>query len=71
MEDALQAAAPEVTVRMRHASGSDLLVRIELEPLDDGERDTAAFLARYYPQIEPGTVSSGAAFAVMSDWVGA
>jgi DNA-binding NarL/FixJ family response regulator len=71
MEDALQAAAPEVTVRMRHASGSDLLVRIELEPLADGERDTAAFLARYYPQIEPGTVSSGAAFAVMSDWVGA
>jgi hypothetical protein len=56
---------------MRHASGSDLLVRIELEPLADGERDTAAFLARYYPQIEPGTVSSGAAFAVMSDWVGA
>ena len=30
-----------------------------------------AILARYYPMLDAGTASSGGAFAVMSDWVGA
>jgi two-component system sensor histidine kinase UhpB len=71
MEDALRGADTDVTVRLRHASGSEFRVRIELVPFADGARDAAAFLARYYPLPETGTVASGGAFAVMSDWVGA
>jgi CheY-like chemotaxis protein len=71
MEDALRDADPEVTVRLRHKSGMDLRVRIELNSYADEARDVAAFRVRYYPQMEAGTASSGGAFAVMSDWVGA
>lgn len=71
MEDALREADPEVTVRLRRKSGTDLRARIELKPFADQARDVASFRACYYPQIEAGTVSSGGAFAVMSDWVGA
>lgn len=71
VEDALRGSDSEVTVRMRHASGSELRVRIQLAPLADGARRSAAFLSHYYPLAEAGTESSGGAFAVMSDWVGA
>jgi two-component system sensor histidine kinase UhpB len=71
MEDALRGSDTTVELRMLHASGSDFRVRIELVPFADGARDAAAFLAGYYPLVDTGTGSSGGAFAVMSDWVGA
>ncbi len=64
------ARTPELTMRLRHASGNDLKVRIELNPLANGEGTRAAYLARYYPMAEVGTVSSGGVYAVMTEWVG-
>lgn len=61
---------PEMTMRLRHASGNDLRVRVELSPLAGAEDLRAAFVARYYPMAEVGTVSSGGVYAVMTEWVG-
>jgi len=71
VEDGLRDRAPEISVRMRHSSGTEMNVRLDLVAFADGTRDNAAFLARYYPLGEVGTGSSGGSFAVMSDWVGA
>ena len=67
---ALESAEGELTVRMWHASGSELKARVELRPLSDGASDSAAVIARYTPESEAASPSSGP-FAVMSDWVGA
>ena len=39
-------------------------------PLADGDGTRAAYVARYYPMAEVGTVSSGGVYAVMTEWVG-
>jgi PAS domain S-box-containing protein len=58
----------ELTVRLRHASGNDVRVRLELRPLSDGIHDGAAFLARYHVLAEFGTAASGA-YTVFTEWV--
>lgn len=60
-------AGSEFTLRVRHASGTDLRVRVELTPL---EGDGRAYMARWYPQPEEGTHSSGGSYAVVREWVG-
>jgi PAS domain S-box-containing protein len=58
----------ELTLRLRHASGNDVRVRLELRPLSDGIHDGAAFLARYHALAEFGTAASGA-YTVFTEWV--
>ena len=57
----------EVVVRFVHPSGAELRVGITLEPLSDGRRARAAFLAMFQPHSDEGTASSGA-YAVVSGW---
>jgi two-component system sensor histidine kinase UhpB len=57
----------EVVVRFVHPSGAELRVGITLEPLSDGQRARAAFLAMLQPHSNEGTASSGA-YAVVSGW---
>ncbi len=57
----------EVVVRFVHPSGAELRVGITLEPLSDGQRARAAFLAMLQPHSDEGTASSGA-YAVVSGW---
>ena len=57
----------EVVVRLVHPSGAELRVGITLEPLSDGQRARAAFLAMFQPHSDEGTASSGA-YAVVSGW---
>jgi two-component system sensor histidine kinase UhpB len=57
----------EVVVRIVHPSGAELRVGITLEPLSDGQRSRAAFLAMFQPHADEGTASSGA-YAVVSGW---
>jgi two-component system sensor histidine kinase UhpB len=57
----------EVVVRIVHPSGAELRVGITLEPLSDGQRARAAFLAMFQPHSDEGTASSGA-YAVVSGW---
>ncbi len=58
-------ADPELGLRVRHASGNDLRVRIELTSLvgEDGSR----YLMRWYPLPPEGTASSGQ-YAVVTEW---
>jgi two-component system sensor histidine kinase UhpB len=57
----------EVVVRFVHPSGAELRVGITLEPLSDGQRTRAAFLAMFQHHSDEGTASSGA-YAVVSGW---
>ncbi len=60
-----QSGQPELSIRVRHVSGNDLRVRVDLAPLaGDGE---TRFLMRWYPLAPEGTVSSGQ-YAVVSEW---
>ena len=63
-------AGTEFTLRLRHASGTDLKVRVELTPLIGDDGDARAYMARWYPQPEEGTHSSGGSYAVVREWVG-
>jgi DNA-binding NarL/FixJ family response regulator len=65
---ALASQGHEVVVRLRHASGNPLRVRIVLRPLSDAERPGAGYIAQYFPKIGAGTVSSGGVYAVMTGW---
>ncbi|MDJ0923783.1 MAG: response regulator [Acidimicrobiia bacterium] len=57
----------EVVVRFVHPSGAELRVGVTLEPLSDGQKARAAFLAMLQPHSDEGTASSGA-YAVVSGW---
>lgn len=59
----------ELSLRLRHPSGNDLQVRLELTPLLGSDGDVSAFLSRWYPHTPEGTASSGT-YAVVSEWVG-
>lgn len=61
----------ELTVRLRHGSGNDLPVRIELSPLMGytGSEPTRAYVARYHLLAEEGTASSGGTYAMVSGLV--
>ena len=59
-----------VTVRMRHESGTDIPVRVELDALVGGTGTIDAFLARYVPVLGEGTDASGGTYVVMSGWNG-
>ena len=71
VQRALEAGNGEISIRMWHASGNELKARVELTPLSDGEVESAALVARFYPLGDADDLSAGGAFAVMSDWVGA
>ena len=59
-------AVPEFSVRLRHASGNDIRIRMELTPLLAADGDS--YLIRWYPLPAEGTVSSGGQYAVVTDW---
>jgi DNA-binding NarL/FixJ family response regulator len=59
-----------LSARVRHGSGHDQRVRVDLTPLIGATDGVEAFLARYYPTMEEGTASSGGTYVVMSGWNG-
>jgi len=63
-------ASPDLSVRVRHASGSDVRIRVELSPLVGVGGRVAAYMARLYPLPQEGTQSSGGQYAVVKEWVG-
>ena len=66
LESAQADAAPEFSIRIRHAGGSDLSVRIELTPMIgiDGQ----SYLMHWYSLPPEGTASSGGQYAVVTEW---
>lgn len=59
-----------LSARVRHGSGHDQRVRVDLTPLFGATDTVEAFIARYYPTMEEGTASSGGTYVVMSGWNG-
>lgn len=57
------------TVRLRHASGNNLRVKMHLTPLVDDAGAEAAFLVETHAVADVGTAASGA-YTVMTEWVG-
>ncbi len=58
-------STPESVIRVRHANGNDLRVRVELTGLVGAESDS--YLMRLYPLPPEGTASSGQ-YAVVTEW---
>jgi PAS domain S-box-containing protein len=58
-----------LTVRLRHASGNNLRVKMHLTPLVDDAGTEAAFLVKTHAVADVGTAASGA-YTVMTEWVG-
>jgi PAS domain S-box-containing protein len=59
----------ECDVRVRHASGNDLRMRIEIGGLQGPDGATTGFVTRWHPLPPEGTASSGGMYAVVTEWV--